>query len=553
LKTNEFDVILQTRKNFKTFEGDWDYMHQAGAKYLMELVEGPDLVLQFLKDACSFDRKVMTTASPYSLLKETKTDFQKVCQVFSGSRFYRRTFSQYNVDVHSTRAQMIRKSQYLLNHGDAKEGIRECEKDVEKFTNDLQDCAVDFDKAKAEMDELVDRISQRQAQRIQFVTQKNSSTILKEKIKLLEEEIKTASSKDFKAMKVDAKENIRRLEEEWFNHVKQLKKYTLQICFRKKEFLNCKFTLLAANIKQNHAESQLKRIAAVTRNQARTKSKDEKRYESIKELYEKRKQEVKKAKKKFEKIWKELDVNNVYARQADGLARLKRDIKSVQTQLASYLVDKKSHDEYKKLQDMIEQTNTRIKSLTRQLVEMEKKIKSTFDSWKPKVDSLICKVNNKFSKILVDFDASGEVALVQPEQFSEYALKIKVKFDSKGNKTFRALTSGSFSGGETSAITMIYLLSLQAVCHVPFRIVDEINQGMDHMNERRILELAGQMCYQRQEDGSRPPQMFIFSPTMLTQMPWSELHSQTRFHIIMNGQFNTVNPKLFKESLNKIL
>ena len=36
--------------------------------------------------------------------------------------------------------------------------------------------------------------------------------------------------------------------------------------------------------------------------------------------------------------------------------------------------------------------------------------------------------------------------------------------------------------------TMLYLVSLQDLTECPFRLVDEINQGMDPTNERMIFE-----------------------------------------------------------------
>ena len=37
--------------------------------------------------------------------------------------------------------------------------------------------------------------------------------------------------------------------------------------------------------------------------------------------------------------------------------------------------------------------------------------------------------------------------------------------------------------------TALYMLALQELTTVPFRCVDEINQGMDATNERRVFEL----------------------------------------------------------------
>lgn len=45
------------------------------------------------------------------------------------------------------------------------------------------------------------------------------------------------------------------------------------------------------------------------------------------------------------------------------------------------------------------------------------------------------------------------------------------------------------SGGERAVAIAVYSLSLQHITNVPFRCVDEINQGMDPRNERKIFEM----------------------------------------------------------------
>lgn len=63
------------------------------------------------------------------------------------------------------------------------------------------------------------------------------------------------------------------------------------------------------------------------------------------------------------------------------------------------------------------------------------------------------------------------------------------------------------SGGERSVATAIYMLSLQELTPVPFRCVDEINQGMDANNERRVFNLLAEVTSQ---DNS--PQYFYITP-----------------------------------------
>lgn len=45
------------------------------------------------------------------------------------------------------------------------------------------------------------------------------------------------------------------------------------------------------------------------------------------------------------------------------------------------------------------------------------------------------------------------------------------------------------SGGERAVAIAVYTLSMQHITHVPFRCVDEINQGMDARNERKVFDM----------------------------------------------------------------
>ncbi|RVW40773.1 Structural maintenance of chromosomes protein 5 [Vitis vinifera] len=52
----------------------------------------------------------------------------------------------------------------------------------------------------------------------------------------------------------------------------------------------------------------------------------------------------------------------------------------------------------------------------------------------------------------------------------------------------QVLSAHHQSGGERSVATILYLVSLQDLTNCPFRVVDEINQGMDPINERKMFQ-----------------------------------------------------------------
>lgn len=61
------------------------------------------------------------------------------------------------------------------------------------------------------------------------------------------------------------------------------------------------------------------------------------------------------------------------------------------------------------------------------------------------------------------------------DDFSKYGIRLKVKF--RDDEALKELTAQRQSGGERSVSTILYMLALQQLSHVPFRCVDEINQG----------------------------------------------------------------------------
>ena len=75
----------------------------------------------------------------------------------------------------------------------------------------------------------------------------------------------------------------------------------------------------------------------------------------------------------------------------------------------------------------------------------------------------------------------------QEDDYKSYGVSIKVKF--RDETELAELSRGRQSGGEMSVTTAVYMLALQEMTTVPFRCVDEINQGLDERNERRVWDM----------------------------------------------------------------
>lgn len=106
-----------------------------------------------------------------------------------------------------------------------------------------------------------------------------------------------------------------------------------------------------------------------------------------------------------------------------------------------------------------------------------------------RLKDLIDNVNDKFSAYFADLGYAGEVRLSRGDEndYKSYGVAIKVRF--RDGEDWSELAKGRQSGGEMSVTTAVYMLALQEMTTVPFRCVDEINQGLDERNERRVWDM----------------------------------------------------------------
>lgn len=108
------------------------------------------------------------------------------------------------------------------------------------------------------------------------------------------------------------------------------------------------------------------------------------------------------------------------------------------------------------------------------------------DQWVPLVKQLIARIDESFSAAFEHINCAGFIQLEKAEDFDKWGITIFVKF--RNTEKLQPLTCQRHSGGERSVSTIMYLMSLQDLATCPFRVVDEINQGMDPRNERMIHE-----------------------------------------------------------------
>ncbi|XP_031264641.1 structural maintenance of chromosomes protein 5 isoform X1 [Pistacia vera] len=182
--------------------------------------------------------------------------------------------------------------------------------------------------------------------------------------------------------------------------------------------------------------------------------------------------------------------------------------------------------EYEHRQKQIEGMATKLEADKKELKRCLREIDALKENWLPTLRSLVAQINETFSRNFQEMAVAGEVSLDEHDtDFDQFGILIKVKFRQTGK--LEVLSAHHQSGGERSVSTILYLVSLQDLTNCPFRVVDEINQGMDPINERKMFQQLVRAASQ-----PNTPQCFLLTPKLLPDLEYSEACSILN---IMNG------------------
>ncbi|CAL5041228.1 unnamed protein product [Urochloa decumbens] len=182
--------------------------------------------------------------------------------------------------------------------------------------------------------------------------------------------------------------------------------------------------------------------------------------------------------------------------------------------------------EYQNRQHEIESISNKLKDDKDEYERCCSEVETVKGKWLPTLQSLVSRINNTFSHNFQEMAVAGEVSLDEHGlDFDQYGILIKVKF--RQTSQLQVLSAHHQSGGERSVSTILYLVSLQDLTNCPFRVVDEINQGMDPINERKMFQQLVRAASQ-----INTPQCFLLTPKLLPDLEYSDACSILD---IMNG------------------
>uniref|UniRef100_A0A8C4H0D2 Structural maintenance of chromosomes protein 5 n=1 Tax=Dicentrarchus labrax TaxID=13489 RepID=A0A8C4H0D2_DICLA len=174
-------------------------------------------------------------------------------------------------------------------------------------------------------------------------------------------------------------------------------------------------------------------------------------------------------------------------------------------------------DEYNRREQEIKHLEKDLEDKSNALNAYRQNISEAKERWLNPLKQLVEQINGKFSDFFRSMQCAGEVDLhsENEEEYDKYGIRIRVKFHS--STQLHELTPYHQSGGERSVSTMLYLMALQELNRCPFRVVDEINQGMDPVNERRVFDIVVRTACKETTS-----QYFFITPKLLQNLQYAE-------------------------------
>jgi len=141
--------------------------------------------------------------------------------------------------------------------------------------------------------------------------------------------------------------------------------------------------------------------------------------------------------------------------------------------------------------------------------KIEDSMAARLNRWMNSVHAVVNKLSASFSEYMSALQYKGEVMLRDTGTIDQYEIVMRVSF--RYDSPLSDLSGEKHSGGERAVSTIMYLMAMQELTSSPFRVVDEINQGMDERNERLVFDRIVQSCCL----GNEKPQYFLVSPKLL--------------------------------------
>lgn len=541
-----FDPLAVTIKHTIPIED----LQQIGLDgFALDYVDGPEPVLAMLCGASKLD---VTAVS----LNEINDDQYKMlvnssCRQWVAGR-YSYTINrraEYGPQATSTATKTIKDAQFFIDRPVDMSARRGIEAKIQSLTQNFNEIKERIKPAREKRDQLIAKLKEVMKDAAKLRDQKSREQIKYGEYQTLPQNIERQ------------KESIRKKEAEGIEiqgRMKHLRNQHDHAVFRKAEkalihkeqvahIRRCHEELLDAEIRLIEANSDVE--ALVERNRDTTARVEEEKNNVIQA-----EQNVEGSRAKAERLTP--IVRDIYAEaEATGNGHYFRElpkdmaVEALEMEIAAeesklefiHASNPNAIRDFEKRQLDIDKLKAKVDEANEKLKRVSLHITKVRDKWEPELDKLIAEISEAFSYNFEQIGCAGEVGVHKDEDFEQWSIQIKVKF--RENETLQILDQHRQSGGERSVSTIFYLMSLQSLARAPFRVVDEINQGMDPRNERMVHERMVEIACKEHTS-----QYFLITPKLLTNLRYDK---RMKVHCIASGEYMPEDHR--KMDIQKIL
>ncbi|XP_078689156.1 structural maintenance of chromosomes protein 5-like [Branchiostoma floridae x Branchiostoma belcheri] len=534
-----------SQKPIQQLRERYDFQH-----YLKDLFEAPEPVMAYLCQMYHLQDVPIGTENTKQNIERVLRESGVRCIYTPGTQ-YRVTKSRYTGEVSSTNSS-VREANLLNLSVDAEQRAQVERELTEALTN--RDAGQEQYK---ELDKKEDELRLRDNRLRQ---EKKELSAKREKKSRLEQQIRTKESRiqqyendavDLEAAEMEAKEKIVAINDKRLKLVKELKDYIKKVLDHHKEKVELSMQHLLATAEVSRLETEQREWSDTERRLKQEAHMAEQEAKAAKDRY-KRSIDVVKETIGLEQRedtgelsppqhW--IDAFNQYP--TDDLDEIEAMINDTRARAdLCFQTDPGVIQEYEKRQRDIAKLNREVDQQGNHLESQRQEICVVRERWLTPLRELVDRINYNFSRFMSMLECVGEVDLhaENEEDYDKYGIRIRVKF--RNASQLHELNPYHQSGGERSVSTILYLMALQELTRCPFRVVDEINQGMDPTNERRVFDLVvGSAC---RENTS---QYFLITPKLLPDLNFKD---NMTVHCVFNGHWMLPTDKWDLKKFRKI-
>lgn len=239
------------------------------------------------------------------------------------------------------------------------------------------------------------------------------------------------------------------------------------------------------------------------------------------EIGEKKKESarIKKAMEKkraeLERIDRTEEYDEILSQLPNTIEELDDEIAKEKAQLKFYNVDGRVLGEFETKEQDLRAVEEAISKRSQELEEIKGKGLGMRGVLAERVQGMTRAIDERFRGLFAKAGWNGKVVFASEGlDACKWRLNIMVKF--RDDDDLEALNSYRQSGGEKSVSIILFLLAIQSYKPSPFRLVDEINQGMDRHNEKLVHDILVALS----NDGDSG-QLFMITPKIAPGLTYS--------------------------------